>query len=569
MKNQKNKTKLTSITFVLVLAFAALMVSIPTINATNDNLRQYEWPLPAHDPERTGFTECPGPSTNHTLWQTQLGGPHAGCNVVADGKVFIGTINPDNTLYAVDAFTGEILWTHENLRNVYFPIYANGKIYGTQDQDTVFCLDANTGDLIWDYLAYAAWFPLPVDGKVFYSDGGANKTNYIIALDANTGDLIWEYNTTHIGNTRNNAYGADKFFAGVNDYWVVAVDAETGNLVWEYEIGSEGGLPGAGYAIGGMTYKNGAIYYGGNEISIDCLDAETGKLLWDLFDPLLPIDEIPKGIQYGGSGLAVAYDKVYAGSLDQNVYAIDQSGGAILWRFKTGGPIVCGVSLSGDGKVYFGSADFNVYCLDANTGEQIWKYKTTAVVSDSIAIAYGNAYAMGNDGILRCFGLAAASSLSLSAPTSIKVGESLTVSGKLDDEAGVGISGANVTLRYKVAPLTEWKKITTVTTTSDGSYSYMWTPPYDGYYDINAFSQELDLGGYASSTATSTLRVAPTAAEVEVDLTPVTEALSDLAGSVEGLESTTSTLTTYLIAIVVLVVVGIAISAYALLRTRK
>src|SRR6478609_8603336 len=75
------------------------------------------------------------------------------------------------------------------------------------------------------------------------------------------------------------------------------------------------------------------------------------------------------------SSAAIADGRVYVGSDDGNVYALELGSGKKVWAFKTQGPVESS-PLVLRGKVYFGSTDANVYAVDAKSGKQVWKYET-------------------------------------------------------------------------------------------------------------------------------------------------------------------------------------------------
>jgi len=75
------------------------------------------------------------------------------------------------------------------------------------------------------------------------------------------------------------------------------------------------------------------------------------------------------------SSAAIVGGRVFVGSDDGDVYAIDLASGKKLWSFKAGGPVESSPLLL-DGKVYVGSSDANLYCLRADSGAQVWKYAT-------------------------------------------------------------------------------------------------------------------------------------------------------------------------------------------------
>mgnify|MGYP000719453411 CR=1 FL=1 len=75
------------------------------------------------------------------------------------------------------------------------------------------------------------------------------------------------------------------------------------------------------------------------------------------------------------SSAAVTADKVFVGSDDGHLYALDLANGRKLWAFKTGGPIESS-PLVLDGRVFFGSSDAHVYALAAADGKLLWKVET-------------------------------------------------------------------------------------------------------------------------------------------------------------------------------------------------
>ena len=109
---------------------------------------------------------------------------------------------------------------------------------------------------------------------------------------------------------------------------------------------------------------------------------------------------------------AIANGIVYVGSYDGKFYALNAETGAVKWKFATEGErrfeakglhgmqpktqtiadpfdIYLSSPVVGQGKVYFGSGDGNLYALDATTGELSWKFKTGDVIHASPALVDG------------------------------------------------------------------------------------------------------------------------------------------------------------------------------------
>jgi len=70
---------------------------------------------------------------------------------------------------------------------------------------------------------------------------------------------------------------------------------------------------------------------------------------------------------------AVADGIVYEGSDDYNVYALNATTGALVWKYATLGPVNSSPRIA-NGVVYVASEDEHFYALDAQTGSLLWQY---------------------------------------------------------------------------------------------------------------------------------------------------------------------------------------------------
>jgi serine/threonine protein kinase len=100
-------------------------------------------------------------------------------------------------------------------------------------------------------------------------------------------------------------------------------------------------------------------------------------------------------------------DTVYVGSYDTNIYAINITDGAFIWKFPTRGGIATSPTIDvGSRLVLFGSEDKSFYAVDMRTGRISWSYATQDRIRSSARIATdvdavffgsddGNLYALG------------------------------------------------------------------------------------------------------------------------------------------------------------------------------
>ena len=117
---------------------------------------------------------------------------------------------------------------------------------------------------------------------------------------------------------------------------------------------------------------NGRVYVGSFDSYLYALNASTGALLW----------RYTTGNAISSSSPTVAKGVVYVGCDDGNLYALTASTGALLWRYTTGSSVWSSPAVVNE-MVYFGSNDGNLYALEASTGALIWKYTIGSRVASS------------------------------------------------------------------------------------------------------------------------------------------------------------------------------------------
>jgi outer membrane protein assembly factor BamB len=338
------------------------------------------WPMFHHDLSHTGYSTSTAPNTNNTVWNYTTGNLVVSSPAVADGKVYVGSL--DNKTYCFDASTGAYVWSYTTGNWVHSsPAVADGKVYVGSNDNRIYCLDALTGAYNWSYTIsdFAFSSPAVADGKVYVGSQGGR----VYCLDALTGAHIWNYTTG--GSTFSSPAVADgKVYVGSNDFRVYCLDALTGASVWNYTTGY--------YVYSSPAVAGGKVYVGSGDNKVYCLDALTGAHIWNY---------TTGNVVY--SSPAVADGKVFVGSMDYNVYCLDALTGAHIWNYTTGNVVYSSPAVAG-GRVYVGSFDNKVYCLDALAGASVWNYTTGYYVYSSPAVAGGRVYVGSYDCKVYAFG---------------------------------------------------------------------------------------------------------------------------------------------------------------------
>ncbi|HSY90719.1 MAG TPA: PQQ-dependent dehydrogenase, methanol/ethanol family [Candidatus Binatus sp.] len=147
---------------------------------------------------------------------------------------------------------------------------------------------------------------------------------------------------------------------------------------WVYQTGGTGKLETTPLVVDGIMYAT------GQDDRAFALDARTGRPIW-MYQRQIPSDIRPC-CGHVNRGLAILGDKVFLGTLDAHVVALDAKTGAVVWDvvaadYRTGHSftvaplavknlVVIGIS-GGE----YGVRGF-IDAYDASTGERKWRYYT-------------------------------------------------------------------------------------------------------------------------------------------------------------------------------------------------
>lgn len=368
-----------------------------------------EWPMFHHDLALLGYSTSPAPDTNDILWIYDTNSTVSSSPAIADGILYVGAV--DSNLYAIDALDGSLVWTFNTSGPIYSsPAVADGNVYFLSDfpDGNLYSLDAQTGAMNWNQpLGSGPWdwsSPAINDGNVFIGSSNGN----INSLDADTGAYNW---TTYIGGSPDSPIAVvnAKVYSGTHNFnnnspTLVALDESSGAIVWTYDyylyhggvvgmVNSNGVAVADGDNDGDLEVYFGVYNWSGVGDQAVCLEEANGVEVWTT------------SINGNSTSTPAVHDgRVFIGSDDANVYALDAETGAYDWSFQTGGQVWAAPAVA-DGKVFVGSWDHTFYALDEITGALIWSYYTGASrLMSSPGVAYGNVYVGNENGNIYAFG---------------------------------------------------------------------------------------------------------------------------------------------------------------------
>lgn len=239
----------------LILSF--LFLAGPFRPANAEPTPGADWPH-WRGPDRNGISLEADWLTNEAtaspriLWKAAVGTGFSAVSVSGGLLYTMGNRDETDTVWCLDAATGELIWRHDYacaLDPLYYeggpggtPTVAGGRVFTFSKKGHAHCLDAATGEVVWSRdlvkdhdLKLPEWSfagsPLVQDDRVFLNAGSAG-----ICLDRATGKTIWKSGpeppgyATPVPLTWKGRPAVILFAAGA----VVAVDPADGKLLWRH-----------------------------------------------------------------------------------------------------------------------------------------------------------------------------------------------------------------------------------------------------------------------------------------------------------------------------------------------
>lgn len=286
------------------------------------------------------------------------------------------------------------------------PLISGDWLYAGNAAGDFFSIHKKTGKQQWVYHTGAAIQSSAIEekGKLFFSDNGQT----VYALDRNSGKLVWKFT---MGLKRSYPWRYDyyysspaiydnKLFIGGDDGFFYALDPQSGKLLWKFKT--------AGIIRGTAAIYRQTVLFGDTEATLYALDMKNGSVHWQY---KINGDTI-RNEEYGfdrraiTSSPVVVGNKIIFGARDGYLYCNDAATGSNTWKVDHHVSWVISTVAVKDSIVVTGTSDGRfVQAVNLETGREIWKYRTTLPVWASPLIIGHYVYAGGFDGQLTCIDL--------------------------------------------------------------------------------------------------------------------------------------------------------------------
>jgi outer membrane protein assembly factor BamB len=237
--------------------------------------------------------------------------------------------------------------------------------------------------LEWQYSLFSQVSASPVvaGGQLFVAAENGN----LYSFDLDNKQFNWLYHTeAGIASTPVVAGGRIYFLS--RDGFFYALEQATGKRLWRFATGGEArfaavggyGLPAAmgpvpdpwDFYLSSPLVHNGKVYFGSSDHHLYALDASSGELIWS-FDAGDSIHSSP----------VYANNKIFFGTWGTRLYAVNAETGLETWHFQGGVDreysVMLGITAApavDATAVYIGARDGFVYALRQTDGATLWRY---------------------------------------------------------------------------------------------------------------------------------------------------------------------------------------------------
>jgi outer membrane protein assembly factor BamB len=310
-------------------------------------------------------------------WTRQTGATSLGIHgtpAIAHGTAYIGGYDGD--LYAFDVDTGDQIWRttrfdlDEAIAIGSSPAYWDGVIYVVveykdPDAGTMWAIDAETGEPLWsDDRLWGMPHPSTAIHPVHERMVTGSNDGVVYCWEFPSLEFAWEFQTGAEVKGTTPVYDGS-VFVGSWDNNFYRLDLEDGSEEWRFETGN------IIMSNAGIDPEAGVVYFGSDDNYVYALDTDTGEELWS---------RNVNGSVIGG--LTVTSGTVLVGSYDGHLYALDKENGELRWRVENNGHVTSSPVPHGDRIFYAERAVVSGYWDDDNEYEVVTPGHAYSLVED-------------------------------------------------------------------------------------------------------------------------------------------------------------------------------------------
>ena len=341
----------------LSLAFAATIgcIAAPLPAQSDEDLAGKDWPNyrgPHHSgiSHETGWVKDWPEGGPPIAWRADIGTGYASMAVVGGRVYAMGSKDGRETVYCLDADSGEPIWTHrypaELIDKMHrggpsaTPSVHNGRVYTLSKDGQTFCLDAGNGDVVWQAkLQEAAGLRQPpnwgfASSPVVVGELVVFQAGPMVALHRDTGEVAWrseQYPSAYSTPTPFEWNGRTVLGA-LNSFGLSVVDAANGEELSRYPWEARFDTNSASPVVQGEQLFLTAGY--GKGCALVKLKPGQAELIYRRGDNEGISSQLSTPVLYDGLIYGVDGDGGGGRSINRRAYVVcmDWASGEIQWR---------------------------------------------------------------------------------------------------------------------------------------------------------------------------------------------------------------------------------------------
>lgn len=344
----------------------------------------HDWPMTRGGGSLQGRVHDRVPHKVAIAWTFAVKGAITSEAAIADGVAVFG--DDQGWVHAVDLSGKKELWRVETKDNVEAtPAIASGRVFVGSNDDFFRALDFKTGRELWQVKGEEKF---PTGAVVIASPDGKEEWVLVNGYDGVTrclrtrdGSEVWKHETTdYINGTPVILDNGTVAFGGC-DAVIHVIGLKDGVELHQQKTSAQ--------VIRSLAAWEGTVYAVDYANELLATGTSDDKSVW-VYD---------NGDNQFLTSPAVDEKRVYVGSRDKHLHAVDRLTGKPLWKFRTGGRVESS-PLVFDDAVVFGSGDGRLYAVSKEDGQEIWRLDLGEGLPNAAAFADGRIVIGGVDGTL-------------------------------------------------------------------------------------------------------------------------------------------------------------------------
>ena len=354
------------------------------------------------------------------IWKFKIGDPiRGGITSVIDQngnrRIYFGTTG--RKLYALETdqegFAPKMVW-EKSLGGeiISTPIFKDFVIYITTKSGNIYAIDSGlfgkkhtpgkaineTPKIIWDAKLRKGINTQPMISSNMLLISSWDDHLHAYEAFYNTPDSyqigkeLWVFKAEGINSSPNLFEGTAYIGDDEGKMYAINYGGKSAETFWELQV--SGGIWNKPYV------DEDRVYLGTLDGYVIAIEAGLGKELWK-YKTGDKIYSSPIAIPYEGGRKACII-----GSDDGYLYSLVQTGGSVkpIWKIRTKGRVRA-TPVYHRGKIFIGSGDNNFYCIEASSGTILWRYATNGNVHSKAVVMKDKVLFGSTDGYLYCISI--------------------------------------------------------------------------------------------------------------------------------------------------------------------